>query len=192
MVKTFFSFLFTLIVLISIYLSIFELLLYSFHSPFGVAIKNPIIHEQTWTYLLHQQYISLIEIDNYTIYEKRHLLDVKKLLEQTYNLWLFFIILSSIILIKFFHQIIQNLIFIGIIFNLLLIVLSLNFIKIFDLLHSLLFTNNSWVFSSDSLLIESFPLLYFQHFFALFLIITFLIFFLVQKILLKYSTVFQG
>ncbi|CAA6812616.1 MAG: Unknown protein [uncultured Sulfurovum sp.] len=178
MVKRLSFFLLTIIVLISLYLSVFELLLYSFHSPLGNTIKNPTLQEATWTYLIHQKYMGFIELDTYTIYEKRHLLDVKKVFEKTYDLWIIFTLLSVVILLFFFKKIIKSVIALGISINILLIVFSLNFIKSFELFHNLFFKNNSWIFSNDSLLIQLFPLHYFQEFFILLLLLTFSIFIL--------------
>lgn len=169
-----------IIILLSIYLSIFEFLLYSFHSPFNSSIKEPLAHSSTWTYLLHQQYISFIEVDIFNIHEKRHLLDVKRVFEQTYSLWMFFTSLASLIFIFFLIKIRKSIkklltytIVLGVTINSLFILFSLNFVEHFKFSHTLFFTQNSWIFSENSLLIEWFPLSYFQEFFLLFLLLNF-------------------
>ncbi len=83
-------FIFPLLIFLTISLSSFELILNLFHSPFGQEVVNPQAHNLTWLYLLKQKYITLIELDIFTIHEKRHLLDVKRLFEQIYSLWIFF------------------------------------------------------------------------------------------------------
>ena len=190
MVKIFFYFILALIVLISIYLSVFELLLHSFHTPLGSELKEPIFQEATWTYLLHQKYITLIDLDHYTLHERRHLLDVKNILETTYRLWIYSIALSILILFTTFRTIIKYIIHIGVILNILFILLSFNFLKSFDFFHSLFFKSNSWIFSQDSILIEYFPLIYFQEFFILFFLLSFTLLFLL-KVIITHSKVSQ-
>jgi hypothetical protein len=169
MVKKFFYFSLAIIIVISIYLSLFEVLLYYFHSPLTHSIEDPLKQQATWTYLLHQKYLSFIEIDAYTIHEKRHLLDVKRFFEKVHIVWITFTFFSLIILPIFFKHLIKIIIYLGITINTLFILFSLNFINSFDFLHTLLFTKNSWVFNKESKLIEYFPLIYFQEFFILFL-----------------------
>jgi len=182
MVKKLFYFLLAITFLIALYLTIFELLLHSFHAPFNGTIKDPIVHDTTWSYLIEQEYITFIELDLFNIYEKRHLLDVKKVLENSYSLWLYFSSLSLLILtiviitskntLKIVSQYMVNL---GIISLLILLGSSFNFLNTFNLFHSFFFTQNSWMFPKESLLIETFPLRYFQEFFLLFLVLTFLV-----------------
>jgi integral membrane protein (TIGR01906 family) len=181
MVKKILYTLLAIILLIAIYLSIFELLLHTFHTPLNHTINNPSLHNMTWIYLLKQHYISFIEIDDFNIYEKRHLLDVKRVLETTYLIWislfslaLFIVILSFIK--KFTKILLRYVIITGVTTNMLLLLLSFNFLNSFNLFHRLFFSQNSWYFPKDSLLIKCFPLLYFQEFSLLFLILTFLTF----------------
>jgi len=165
MVKKLFYFFLSILILISIYLSLFELLIHTFKTPC----------DATWTYLLKQQYISLIDSDMFTIYEKRHLLDVKRLLETTQRIWIVSITLSLIIL-YFFRKSIKIMTKIGISINLLLLLFSFNFLNNFKLLHTFLFQESTWSFSKSSSLIQCFPLEYFQSFLTLFLLLSSLIF----------------
>ena len=187
MVKKLLYFILATLLLVTIYLTIFELLIYNFHSPFNSNIKEPIAHHTTWIYLLKQHYITFIELDIFNIHEKRHLLDVKKVFEKTYIIWLMVISISSIItlilMVKFKDNINKSLIYlyrIGFTINILLITLNLNFLNSFSYFHTLFFTKNTWTFPKNSILIEWFPLSYFQEFFSLFLILTFSLFFFIR------------
>ena len=180
MVKKIIYFILAITLLIAIYLTLFEILLYNFHYPFNSPIKDPTTHTHTWIYLLKQHYISLIEVDAFNIHEKRHLLDVKRILETTHLLWIIvssFTLLITLLLFikKELKNILKQSIIIGTAINTLLIMLSFNFLNSFNTFHKLFFTKNSWSFPKNSLLIDCFPLLYFQEFFALFLILSFLI-----------------
>ena len=185
MVKKIFYIFLSLIVLTGIYLTVFELLLYNFHSPFNEAIINPSAYSATWRYLLHQKYITFIELDLFNIHEKRHLLDVKRVFEITYTLWIFFASLSFLILVTFFRKVVKYIALFGLTLNSLLILLSFNFLNSFELFHSLFFKQNSWILMKNSLLIEWFPLIYFQEFFALFLGVSFFIFVLFRIVSIK-------
>jgi len=185
MVKKLFYFLLAITLLIAIYLTIFEFLLSNFHSPFNSEIKEPTAHNATWIYLLKQHYITFIEIDLFNIHEKRHLLDVKRVLDRTYSIWITLLSLTLLILIISFiknwiKKLLQYVVVIGTTINIFLTLLSLNFLNSFNLFHSLFFAQNSWSFPNNSILIECFPLLYFQEFFLFFLILSFLIFILLN------------
>ena len=179
MVKKLLYPLYLIIVLMSIYLTVFELILHTFHAPFNTTIKEPITQNLTWIYLLKQHYVTFIDSDLFNIHEKRHLLDVKKVFESTYRLWILSLILSFLV---FIPLIIHNKLKIfsiylyrtGLTLNILFLILSLKFLNIFTYFHTLLFSKNTWSFPKDSLLIEWFPLCYFQEFFVLFLVLSFL------------------
>jgi len=177
MVKKLLYLLLTMVILTTIYITTFELILYSFHAPFFSTIKEPTIHNATWTYLLKQQYISFIELDAFNIHEKRHLLDVKRVFEQTYTLWLALSSISLFIIfivkVKYqFKTLLTYLSRIGLFINILFTIISLNFLNRFIYFHTLFFPQGTWSFPKESLLIKWFPLLYFQEFFILFLILT--------------------
>ena len=152
-------------------------------------MKEPLSHQATWTYLLKQHYINLIEIDIFTIHEKRHLLDVKRVFETTYKLWFLFFILSTAILLVFIIKIKSKIItllryiyILGLTLNSLLILLMFNFLVNFNFFHTLIFSKNSWTFPKNSTIIEWFPLHYFQEFIMIFLILSFFILFLIRII----------
>ena len=179
------------IVLIAIYLTVFELLLHHFHFSLNSEINKPTVNSSIWRYLLHQKYIAFIDLDLLTIHEKRHLLDVKRVLNKTAILWITFSSLSFFILIVFFRKIVKIIALLGMALNGLFLLLTFNFLNAFQFFHTLFFRHQSWVFLKDSLLIECFPLLYFQEFLAFFLLLTSLIFFIFLKIRLKFINIIQ-
>ena len=187
MVKKIFYIFLSLIVLTGIYLSIFEILLYNFHSPLDEKIINPSALYTTWTYLLHQKYITFIELDLLNIHEKRHLLDVKRVFKATYILWMLSASLGFLILIIFFRKVLKYIALFGLSLNTLSLLLSFNFLNSFELFHALFFKQNSWIFLKNSLLIEWFPLIYFQEFFSLFLVLSFSLFALFRILSIKAS-----
>ena len=187
MVKRTLYIIFSIIVLIGIYLTVFELLLYNFHSPLDSEIKEPLAHFITWSYLLHQKYITFIELDLLNIHEKRHLLDVKRVFKITYMLWMLTGSLGFLILVLFFKKLIKTIAIFGLSLNAVLILLSFNFLDCFELFHYLFFRDNSWIFFQNSLLIEWFPLNYFQEFFSFFLLLSFSFFILLKILSVKAS-----
>jgi len=187
MVKKTLYIIFSIIVLIGIYLSIFELLLYHFHSSLNSTIIEPLAHFTTWSYLLHQKYITFIELDLLNIHEKRHLLDVKRVFKITYMLWMLTGSLGFLILVLFFKKVIKTIALFGLSLNTLILLLSFNFLDCFELFHYLFFKDNSWIFLHNSLLIEWFPLSYFQEFFSFFLLLSFSLFMLLRVLSIKAS-----
>jgi uncharacterized membrane protein len=174
MVKKVFYFILAIIVLMAIYLSIFEILLHIFQSPFGDDVSQNENHNAIWVYLLQQQYESFIDLDQLNIHEKRHLLDVKRILEKVYTIWTILMPIGTLLFIMFFKKLISSIFISTLVINLLIFSLfSYNFLVSFDLFHAMLFTGNSWKFPDDSLLIQIFPLNYFQEFLILFLLISF-------------------
>jgi len=161
---------FALLIVITVFLTIFEITLYLFHSAFNQNILSLKTHNSIWDYLLYQEYISFIDLDIFTINEKRHLLDVKRLLEKINQIWLtlLFFSFAGVIIISFkklWFSIISKIYLWSLILLIFLIMLSLNFLTNFNFLHSLFFIDNSWVFSQNSILIKLFPIIYFQQFF---------------------------
>jgi uncharacterized membrane protein len=152
-------------------LSSFELTLFFFHSPFGSTIIEPQAHSITWIYLLKQKYISFIDLDIFNIYEKRHLLDVKRLFEKIYSLWIIISAISLSLLLFFylrsrekFFLILRYSSIVGSITTLIYLLILFNFLENFTYLHQLIFPHYSWIFPPNSILIEWFPLSYFQEF----------------------------
>ena len=174
-IDIFIALLFSIVLL----LSCFELTLLLFHSPIGTTIVEPHAHTSTWIYLLKQQYISLIDIELFNIHEKRHLLDVKRLFEMIYNIWvyllltaLFTLIILSIRAKERLFIILKMTTTVGFLFNIVLILIAFNFLENFQWLHQLLFLKSSWIFPKDSILMAWFPLLYFKQFFLMILLLS--------------------
>jgi integral membrane protein (TIGR01906 family) len=125
----------------------------------------------TWIYLLEQRYITLIDLDIFTIHEKRHLLDVKRLFEKIYSVWVAIstLAISSMILLYIRGKKSLGLVFrynflIGLMILLFSIFIATDFLDAFEMLHQLLFPQQSWILPNDSLLIAWFPLDYFREF----------------------------
>ncbi len=136
------------------------------------------LQQVTWRYLLEEPYEHLINSKAYSIEERRHLLDVKRLINDfkegvllTLGIFLVFVLLLVVKKQVSKDDIIQiNTISIiaALGFGLLGIVFFNHF---FNQLHTLFFHNGSWVFSEMSLLIKLFPYRYFQEFFIIVLLI---------------------
>lgn len=178
-----------LLCFLSLLLTIFESTLFFFHSPFGLEIIYPKAHSATWIYLLKQKYISFIELDIFNIYEKRHLLDVKRVFERLHTLWMVILTISLFSLLflylkdkKGFFLVLKQSFYLNYLFIIISIVLASNFLNIFELLHQLLFLHQSWIFPPNSILIKWFPLVYFQQFLGIILFCHFLIILLFYKI----------
>jgi uncharacterized membrane protein len=167
-----------LLLFLTLLLSSFELTLYLFHSPFNSIIIEPQAHTTTWTYLLKQKYITLINVDIFTINEKRHLLDVKRLLDKLYNLWSALSVLSFFSIIFLYVKAKESIasifkynFIIGLIVIALSIFLAFDFLDSFKTFHQLVFPMGSWIFPDNSILIKWFPLEYFQDFLAVVVLI---------------------
>jgi integral membrane protein (TIGR01906 family) len=173
---------YTIPLTILILLSSFELTLHLFHSPFNSIIIEQNAHQLTWNYLLKQRYISFIDLDIFTISEKRHLLDVKRVFDNIYSIWstLLYIItpITLFLYLKSKRELFLALSYsvrVGVVVNIISIIVSINFLDSFKLLHKIIFTNNSWIFKPNSILIEWFPISYFIEFFSIFTLLNFLI-----------------
>ncbi len=170
---------------ITIFLSLFETTLHLFHSPINSNIVESKAHSLTWIYLIKQKYISLIDLDIFTINEKRHLLDIKRVFNKIYYIWERLLLLSTIISIYLYFKskekltlVIKYTTILGVVLNIIFILISFNFLEVFTILHKIIFTHNSWIFKPNSILIEWFPLLYFIEFFTIIIILNFLILFI--------------
>ncbi len=186
MIKILYLFLAILISLTVIFSS-FELTLFYFHSPIQSYIIEPKMHSLTWIYLLKQKYITLIDLDILNINEKRHLLDVKRLFETIYSIWITLLIFTLSIIIFFYFKskeklsiVINYTIILGVNTNILFMIISFNFLDSFTLLHQIFFPNNSWIFQPNSILIKWFPILYFIEFFTIFIVSNFIGFYLMN------------
>jgi integral membrane protein (TIGR01906 family) len=137
------------------------------------------LQQATWHYLLEEPYEHLINSKTYSIEERRHLLDVKRLINDfkqgvlvTLGIFLVFVVLLLVVKKQVSKDDIIQINTISIIaalgFGLFGIVFFNHF---FNQLHTLFFHNGSWIFSEMSLLIKLFPYRYFQEFFVIVLLI---------------------
>jgi len=173
----FFYFCVALLVVLTLYLSIFELLLYTFQSPFGSNVSKNEQYHKVWVYLLEQKYESFIDLESLSIHEKRHFLDVKRLLEEVHTFWMLLSPLGVLALVLFFKKMMPYFLLMGLVFKLMIIGLfGMNFIGSFDSIHAFFFVSNSWRFPETSLIIELFPLHYFQEFLMLLMLLIFVSF----------------
>ena len=193
MVK-FFSIFLALWLSFALLLGAFELTLYLFHSPFGSTIIEPEVHAKTWEYLLRQEYIAFIDLDIFTIHEKRHLLDVKRLFESIYSIWVISLV-STLFVVAFLYfraremvELVRRYIFwIGAVVIIgSFLVVAIGFLDSFGWLHQLLFPANSWYFAEGSILIVWFPIVYFQEF-----VVVLMAFYLVVVVYLSVGCVSQ-
>ncbi|CAA6816209.1 MAG: Unknown protein [uncultured Sulfurovum sp.] len=162
-----------------LFLTLFEFLLHAFHKALLTESINLKVETATWVYLLEQQYMSFIGLDIYTVHEKRHLLDVKRILETTFKLWLilFVLVLMGIVFYKkYVPKVMKEVGRLGLALTFILLLTAVNFIAVFEFFHLLLFHANTWVFPESSMLIKLFPLIYFQQFFAIFVVLSLLLF----------------
>lgn len=155
----------------------FLALIYLYQQPTSSKL-SPDTHIKSyivWDYLLHSPTNNLLTLDALSVAEKRHLLDVKRLLSHLHtaciSLWL-----ASVVAFLFLKKVMfkQTLRYTAIITLMLLGLSSLlafiyGFKASFILFHQLLFPAGTWWFSTDSLLIHIFPLVYFQEFIMLYI-----------------------
>jgi uncharacterized membrane protein len=173
---------------ITIFLTSFEITLHLFHSPLNSTIIEPKAHSSTWIYLLKQKYISFIDLDIFTIREKRHLLDVKRLFDKIYIIWEILTSISILIFTYLYFKskeilniAIRYSLNLGVVLNIIFILISFNFLEIFKTLHQIIFPNNSWTFPKESILIEWFPLIYFIEFFAILILLNLSIHIIIKR-----------
>lgn len=167
------------------YLLIWHIMLYGYLSFFYHAqsdLKTAIIH-----YLLIQDTVSFLQINELTLYERRHLFDVKQLFQALEQLFIYSLIYNSIIFLlakrhpHYFKLNVLYLTYLGLspVFLVSLAILIFGFSPTFNYLHSFFFPAQSWIFPKDSTLIQLFPLNYFFKFalfYLLALFTTFLLF----------------
>jgi len=166
--------------LMTVYLSIFELLLFTFQAPLGTNLADHTAYDSIWNYLLRQEYQSFIDLDELTLHEKRHLLDVKRILDETHILWMMLLPFALLSFVFFFSKIRDYFLISAFFFKFMLIVLfGYDFLASFEHFHALLFVSNSWTFTEDTVLIKLFPLNYFQEFLMLFCLLSLLVMLLV-------------
>jgi hypothetical protein len=154
--------------------TIWVILLYNYTD----FVQHSIWQRETIDYLLDQHYYGLFNVNYLSVYEKRHLLDVKILFSFNDKVLVFSCISNICIFITaIFYLNINNLltkmVYLGFSSTLLLLCLFLwgDFIYLFNSLHKLFFTNNTWIFYSESRLTQIFPLDYFYKFSVIYITI---------------------
>ena len=122
-------------------------------------------------YLLQHQSSGLLNVDALNINEKRHLLDVQQLYSSIEQLFKYSLLAYLAILITFkkhivFRKLLSHVVYLGGSSLIVFIVLNMSqgFMLIFDYSHRAFFIKGTWLFPSDSYLIQLFPLDYFYHF----------------------------
>lgn len=168
-----------MLVTTTIILTVLLGLVYFYHptpSP-ALSITNVFV----WDYLLHDPIFALPNTTLLDIRSRRHLLDVKKVISDTQQLLL---TLSVLLILLLFWQRKQIKVigcyaaYLGFAFLCVLSSVSLfAFRFVFNALHQLFFSAKTWFFSPDSVLIQLFPLTYFQYFTGLEISICLLVFF---------------
>jgi hypothetical protein len=165
-----------------IYLLTWHIMLYGYIIFFfnsSENLKTTIIH-----YLLIQDSISFLQINELNIYERRHLFDVKLFFQSLNYLFLYITLYSvSVFLItkQYLKKITINLLWVSYLGLLPLAIMSsliliFGFLPTFNHLHSFFFPPNSWIFPKDSTLIQLFPLDYFFQFALIYLLLLLSIF----------------
>lgn len=159
------------ILLITFCVGVFFIQLYAYYYLQFDSIK----HQEVLSYLLLTDNSGFIKIESFTLFEKRHLLDVKKLLN---NLQQVFMLgaTSSLAILIFFHARLKSLFyrmsFIFVIFgSILFLFIVIDFFYFFEAFHPYLFTEGSWLFKKESQIIILFPIIYFQQFSFIYIII---------------------
>ena len=156
----------------AIMLTWFHALLYGFHPALPDELQP--LSRWLWDYLLYNPYFDLPNTDLLTLRERRHMLDVKYALHDIRQTWWFSIGVWLGLLVAQYRPIAQRRLalrmslYVGMsIIGIAAIMAVIDFHASFNLLHHLFFTDHSWVFPAGSLLIQLFPLHYFQQFFVI-------------------------
>ncbi len=134
-------------------------------------IQHSRVQREIIDYLLNQEYYGLFNVNYLSVYEKRHLLDVKKLFSFSDNILMFsnsgniFVFLISIVYLNI-KDLLTKIVYLGFATILLwtCLVIWIDFIYLFHVLHKLLFIKNTWIFYPESRLTQVFPLDYFYKF----------------------------
>ncbi|MDD5391847.1 MAG: DUF1461 domain-containing protein [Thiothrix sp.] len=172
-------------------LSIFHLLLETSHPTVEPGLQA--LSNWLWDYLLQDPIPNLPNTDLLDMRSRRHMLDVKRTLLAVQQIWY---VASSLLALLVAMQIrnkrllVKSLYYtsyLGLgVLGIVGVLTSLSFRWSFNYIHQLLFTNQSWVFSLDSALIQLFPIHYFQQFFIYWSLaggVTFLLLLFIAKLL---------
>lgn len=158
------SVIFTITLTTSLCFSVFFLQLYGYY----YLELDSITHQKVLYYLLISNESGFIQMERFTLFEKRHLLDVKRLIDLLHRIFIISTLLSAIMVIfshHLFTLLLRRTLWLLLIFNITLLLLVIShFPYLFESLHPYFFIKNSWLFSKESQLILLFPLSYFQHF----------------------------
>jgi uncharacterized membrane protein len=159
------------ILLVTLCIGVFFGQLYAYYYLEFDSIK----HQEVLSYLLLIDNSGFIKTEGFTLLEKRHLLDVKRLLIDLQKIFILGMILSSTLFIFFrnkLKRLTHHTLFILFIFSSILLIFTLiDFFYFFKGLHPYFFTEGSWLFEKDSQLIILFPIVYFQQFIFIYMFI---------------------
>ena len=155
-----------MLVTTTIILTVWLALVYFYHPTPPIELSN--INVFVWDYLLHDPIFSLPNTTLLDIRSRRHLLDVKKVISNTQQLLIILSLLLPLLLFwrrKQIKVIGCYVAYLGFTFLCVLSGISLfAFRFFFNALHQLFFPAQTWIFAPDSVLIQLFPLTYFQYF----------------------------
>lgn len=187
-IRVIFSYVLSLYIAVWLLLCVFYGQLYGFQMPLWADWEGGLQEKSRWIwqYLLDDNNFTLVNMEGLSVAERRHLLDVKRILQAIEQLCYIGIIVTGcsvaigwFVLKKsfcgLFQQIAISLFSLIVFLGILAIV---NFFDYFLLLHEILFEKDTWFFSGDSLLIRLFPFQYFQQFLFFLLLFSLLLVFL--------------
>ena len=156
----------------AIMLTWFFVLLYWLHPTLPPELTP--LSNWLWDYLLHNPHFDLPNTDLLVMRERRHMLDVKHALFDMRHVWWFSLGLWLSLLAAQYRPTTQWRLalrmttYVGVtIVSIAGIMATVDFHASFNLLHYLFFTGRSWVFPAGSLIIQLFPLNYFEQFFMI-------------------------
>ena len=188
-----FKILSTKILIISLFLLISLSLLVTLFLGIGLGLlygyyyfaQHSIQQDEIFIYLLGHHSTGLLNADYLNIAEKRHLLDVKRLLIDSKSLFKYSFLGNISFLLLFRKHLYKTPLFkyvtalgFSTILASILLTTWLGFKELFTLLHTPFFNNNTWLFPKDSLLIQLFPIEYFYQFALLYVTLTLFILFI--------------
>lgn len=166
----FYVFLISVAAVPAIMLLCFHFLLYVFHPQLTVDLQEN--SQQVWAYLLRDNGLTLPDLAFLDMRGRHHMLDVKRILVELRHVWwIVTVVFLALSVLQLRHKdwlpgTLRWSAYAGL--GILLaggLLAVTNFRWAFIMLHYLLFTEQTWIFAADSILIRLFPLSYFQQFF---------------------------
>jgi uncharacterized membrane protein len=155
---------FTLTLSISICFGIFFLQLYGYY----YLQLDSIARQDVLYYVAISSESGFIQMDRFTLPEKRHLLDVKRLIDSLQQILIISTLLSAILFTFLHHQfisVLRSALFLLLIFSVVLLVIVISYFPyLFKSLHPYFFIGDSWLFNKNSQILQLFPIGYFQSF----------------------------